>query len=53
LATKAARCGQGIFITALVLQQTVDQLENFLDRLGVAACCGAKKLFHGGQFEVV
>lgn len=36
LTTEAVCCGQGHFIIELAPQQTVDQLNEFLDRLGVA-----------------
>lgn len=40
LTTEGICCGQGHFIVELAPQQTVDQLNGFLDRLGVAPCCG-------------
>lgn len=40
LTTEGICCGQGHFIIELAPQQTVDQLNGFLDRLGVASCCG-------------
>ena len=37
LTTKGICCGQGHFIIELAPQQTVDQLNRFMDRLGVKA----------------
>ena len=41
LTTEAVCCGQGHFIVELAPGETVNQLNAFLDRLGVAPCCGA------------